>query len=360
MEISKRTALKTQLPKQPHILIIRLSAMGDVAMTVPVIAALRMQYPEIKITILTKALFEPMFSEFENVTVYVADVKGKHKGFKGLWRLFKELKRIGVEQVADFHNVLRSNILKRFFRFSKIPFVQIDKGRAEKKSLTRWRKDKEIRQLKTTHQRYADVLAKLDLPIDFLNIPLPAMRSISPETQKRIVTNTKKWIGIAPFAAFSGKMYPLSLMEEVIAQLQEDNQYKIILFGGGALEKEQLLIWEKQFSNCINMANTVSFEEELAVISQLDLMLAMDSGNAHLAAMFQIPTITLWGVTHPYAGFYPFGQDLDNALLSDITKYPMIPTSVYGNKVPKNYENVMATIPPTRVLQKIKDVLAGR
>ena len=85
----------------------------------------------------------------------------------------------------------------------------------------------------------------------------------------------------------------------------------------------------------------------------------MDSANGHLAANYGVPVITLWGVTHPYAGFYPFQQPETNWLLSDRGKYPLIPTSVYGNKVPKGYENVMNTISETDVLLKIEEVLSN-
>ena len=59
----------------------------------------------------------------------------------------------------------------------------------------------------------------------------------------------------------------------------------------------------------------------------------MDSGNGHLAAMYGIPVITVWGVTHPYAGFAPFLQPEENSITADREQFPLIPTSVYGNKV---------------------------
>ena len=96
-------------------------------------------------------------------------------------------------------------------------------------------------------------------------------------------------------------------------------------------EIEQLNALEKKYDNVLNIAGKFSFEEELQLISSLDLMISMDSGNAHLSAMQQVKTITLWGVTHPYAGFAPFDQPADFCLLSNLEKYPKIPCSVYGN-----------------------------
>lgn len=342
--------------KIAHLLVIRLSAMGDVAMTVPVLSALMHQHPELKITILTRAFFKPMFSQFPNVTVYEADVKGKHKGVYGLWKLFKELKALQIDAVADLHNVLRSNILEKYFGWSGIPFVQIDKDRKEKKALTT-DKNKVFRPLKTTHERYADVFRKLGFSLEISKTTLLSKQPLSELAQKIIGADTKKWIGIAPFAAFKGKMYPLDSMEEVIQKLNKTEKYKILLFGGGNNEIEQLDILFNKYPNVISVAGQFTFEEELSVISNLDIMLAMDSGNAHLSAMFSIPTVTVWGVTHPYAGFYPYGQDAGNAILANREKFPLIPTSVYGNKFPKGYEKVMETIDPEKIAQKIMAIL---
>ncbi|MCK0144089.1 glycosyltransferase family 9 protein [Arenibacter sp. F26102] len=330
--------------------------MGDVAMTVPVLSALVKQYPGLKVTVLTRSFFKPIFLDLDNVSIYEADVKGRHKGVFGLWKLFKELKDLNIDAVADLHNVLRSNILKRYFKFGATPFVQIDKGRAEKKALTALR-SKEFRQLKTTHQRYADVFGKLGMPVDLQTAPVLPKRYIAPATSQLVDGKEKTWIGIAPFAAFDGKMYPLDLMEKVVDALNKTDLHKILLFGGGKNEQEQLEKWDTKFSNCINLVGKLPFQEELALISQLDLMVAMDSGNAHLAALFEVPTITLWGVTHPYAGFYPFGQNSNNAMLADRKQYPLIPTSVYGNKYPPGYENAMRTISPEDVVLKIEEIL---
>lgn len=339
-----------------HLLVIRLSAMGDVAMTVPVLKSLLDSYPNLKITMLTKEFFKPIFKGLDDVSIHVVEVKGPHSGIKGLWKLYKELKTLRIDAVADLHNVLRSNVLMQFFRLSGIPFVQIDKGRNEKRDLTR-ELNKVFAPLKTTHQRYADVFAKLGYSFSLPGANFLKKKELTDKTLELVGNNSRKWLGIAPFAAFAGKMYPLDLMQRVIQQLNHTNKYKIFMFGGGTKEKEILMVWENKYQDCVNIVGKLSFDDELALISNLDLMLSMDSGNAHLAAMYGIPTITLWGVTHPYAGFYPYGQDPNNAILSDRNIYPLIPTSIYGNKFPKGYETVMETIDPDVVLEKVNKLL---
>ncbi|WP_155949876.1 glycosyltransferase family 9 protein [Xanthomarina gelatinilytica] len=338
------------MPSTKHILVIRLSAMGDVAMTVPVLKAFTAQYPEVKLTVLTREFFTPFFRDLENVSVFPADLKGTHKGVLGLYKLTKELKKLNIDAIADLHNVLRTNILKCFFLGK--PFVQIDKGRAEKKGLV---SGKTFQQLKTTHERYADVFRKLGFLLDLANPKFPNRVALNSKLQDLVGEDTKKWIGMAPFAAHESKMYPLDLMEQVIETLSKT--HKILLFGGGKKEVDILDAYQNKYENVINLAGKLTLDEELDVISNLDVMLSMDSGNAHMAAMLGVKVITIWGVTHPYAGFAPFNQPEDFALLSDREQFPLIPTSIYGNKYPEGYQDAAGSIAPERVVEKINLVL---
>ncbi|WP_339631396.1 glycosyltransferase family 9 protein [Bizionia echini] len=338
------------MSKPKHILVIRLSAMGDVAMTVPVLRAFTQQYPSIKITVLTRAFFKPLFRDLKNLTVFPADVKGKHKGLVGLYKLSRELKKENCDAIADLHKVLRTKVLKPLIGTRKV--ATIDKDRKAKKQLT---KGKIFEQLKTTHQRYADVFETLGFPLDLTkpNYPIPA--ALNPNISKLIVDSNKKRIGIAPFAAHDGKKYPLELMEQVIKELSKN--YQVLLFGGGKKEVQILNYFESEADGIINMAGKLSFNEELDVISNLDVMLSMDSGNAHLAAIFGVKVVTIWGVTHPFAGFAPFNQPADYALVADRNQYPKIPTSIYGNKYPEDYKDAAGSVPVERVVEKIKAVL---
>lgn len=343
--------------KGQHILVIRFSALGDVAMTVPVLSILVNKYPDLEITVLTRAFFRPLFGHLPNVRFYEADVNGVHSGVLGLGTLARELRDEEIDMVADLHDVIRSNVLKSVFYLYGIPCKQIDKGRAEKKALTR-ENNKEFRELKSTHQRYADVFAQLGYPIELSDYQPPQKRKLIPKIYEVVGKESSKWLGVAPFAQHRSKCYPEDLMEEVLAGLASDSKLKLILFGGGEKEREKLEKWEQQFDNCISVVGKLRFSEELSLISNLDGMLSMDSGNAHLAAIFGVPVVSLWGLTHPFTGFRAFNQPLENCLLPDLNQYPKIPTSVYGNKVPEGYEDVMRSIPPGTVLKKIYEILS--
>lgn len=337
-----------------HIAVIRNSAMGDVAISLPLLTAFARQYPDVKITYVTKKIFAPLFSHLPNIEVLTPDWKGKHKGVLGIFRLYKELKSRKIEAVVDIHNVLRTNVLRFFFSLGKIPFLQIDKGRAEKKALTR-ANNKIFRQLPTSFERYQDVFARLGFPISILENDFVSFPSLSNEVNSML--SHRKNIGIAPFASHVGKQYPFESLKNVIIELSKRYpDSKIFVFGGGSKEKD--IVNSLPFlPNVINVIGSLSFSYELQLISRLDVMLAMDSGNAHLSAMYGVPTVTIWGVTHPFAGFYPYKQPISNALLADREQFPLIPTSVYGNKYPKGYENAIKSIKIEQILEKITEIL---
>jgi len=341
--------------KPTHILVIRLSALGDVAMTAPVLRVLAQTYPEVKLTVISRAFFKPMFEDIPNLNFLEADVYGKHKG-AGLLSLAKQAKNLRIDAVADLHSVIRSKIITRFLGLQGIATSTIDKGRTEKKALTR-SENKIFHPLKTTHQRYADVFSALGLPIDLATHRFPTKKRLTPRLNALIGVEPKKLIGIAPFAAFKSKMYPLELMKEVLAEVDAMQRYRIFLFGGGDQEIALLKKIASHLESVTSVAGALTFEDELSLISNLDVMVSMDSGNGHLAAIYGVPIITLWGVTHTYAGFGPFQQPEENQLFADRKKYPLLPTSVYGNKFPKGYEDAIATITPETVVKKIAAIL---
>ncbi len=339
-----------------HILVIRLSAMGDAAMTVPVLRALTLQHPEVKVTVLSRAFFKPFFDGIPNVFFYAADVKGKHKGFTGLLKLYGELKKLDIDAVADLHNVMRSKVITGLFALNGKKTATTDKARKEKKALTRT-ENKIFKPLKPVTQRHAEVFEKLGFPVDLSTTIFPGKHSLSGEILSVTGEKSGKWIGIAPFAQHEGKVYPQDLMQKVINALAKNNNYKLFLFGGGKKETEILNGFTANISNAIVVAGKLNLTQELQLISNLDIMLSMDSGNAHMAAMQGVDTVTLWGATHPYTGFAPFNQPAKNALVSNRGKYPMLPTSVYGNKKVEGYEDAMRTILPQDVVNRINELL---
>jgi ADP-heptose:LPS heptosyltransferase len=337
--------------QQPqHILVIRFSAMGDVAMIVPVIKNVLQQNPQVQITVVSNAFLQPLFQDIERCHFHPAYLKEQHKGIGGIYQLSKELKATGkFDAIADLHSVLRAAILKTFFSFSGCTIATIDKGRKGKKALTR-RENKIFIPLTSTHERYAAVFRKIGLQLVLNNESPVFTKQNVPTPLQNIFASGKKIIGIAPFAQYAEKMYPLEKMRIVVQQLSAENN-TILLFGGGQKEAAILQQWADEMTGINNMAGKFSFKEELAIISNVNVMVSMDSANMHLASLFGVPVVSIWGATHPYAGFNGWAQQSKNIVQVDLYCRPC---SVFGNKPCYRGDNAcMQMITPKMIIEKI-------
>ena len=336
------------MAKPKHLMIFRFSAMGDVAMLVPVLRCLYAQNQNIQITLVTRDCFAPIFKEFSELQLMTPDFAGTHKGLKGLYRLYKALKQTKPQSIADIHHNLRSRILRLFFRLSFIRVKTIDKGDAERKRLTHPTK-KTMKPLTPQHYRYVEVFSRLGFALDVDKHEFPIKPGLPKSSLEIDLPADRKWIGIAPFAAHPGKVYPLDLMQKVVGYLQQE--HSVFLFGHGPKEATQIHVWAKAYPHVIPHALEMPFADQLDLIANLDAMISMDSANGHLAANFGVPVITLWGMTHPFLGFSAFGQN--NHLLVDREKFPKVPTLAYGKTVPKGYRDAMRTITPEEVIEMV-------
>lgn len=317
------------------VLVARFSALGDVAMTVPVLYSAARCYPDVEFTFVTRASMASIFVNPPHNLKVIGINLAEYKGVAGLYRLFRELRRnTRFEAFIDLHDVLRTRLLRIFCRLCGIPAVSINKGRKGKRALTR-RNNKVLLPLVSSRARYRQAFHAIGLPVesrfDGLFGPRPAkgdqalFSHIHPPKALG-----ERWIGIAPFAKHEGKIYPPELMEEVVAELAADQRNRIFLFGGGKEESRILGSWAEKHPRTISLAGMkAGFPVELALVSQLDVMVSMDSANMHLASLVATPVVSVWGATHPYCGFKGWRQ-----AEADIIQLPMTcrPCSVFGNK----------------------------
>lgn len=312
------------------LLVIRLSAFGDVAMTVPVIDSLARQYPELDITVLSRPFLSPLFS-YMPVNVHFRGIDLAHNdGLPGLLALFRQLRGEGFDLVADLHDVLRSKVLRALFFLSGVKTAHIDKGRWGKKALVR-QHDKVLVQQPSSFSRYAAVFARLGYPVElaFHSIYGKGKGDASLFSSVAVPNQGEQWVGLAPFAAHRGKILPRATVEELLRRLTADNRRRVFLFGGGSQERAAMEQWAAAYPRVVSLSGKLKLDGELALISHLHVMVSMDSANMHLASLVGVPVVSVWGATHPYAGFMGWGQSLDNAVQLDL---PCRPCSIFGNK----------------------------
>ena len=312
-----------------NVLVMRLSALGDVAMTIPVLYPVCRANPGIRFVMLTKGWPASMFHDRpDNLMVVGIDVNKEYKGLLGLIRLASSLRRqYDIDAVADLHSVMRTWVIGAWLKLCGIPVVRLDKQRGRRKALVSHKSSEPVT---PTIDRYREVFQQLGIeaPDNFTRLfdgkPLP----VSPIVLEK--EPGQRWIAISPFSAHEGKVYPLKLMEEVIAQLSKRENYWIFLMGGGKTEKIALRGIARKNERVISMAEIKhGFTDEYALLSKCDVMLTMDSANMHLASLVGLKSITIWGATAPACGFLGYGQDASIDIQLDLECRPC---SIYGER----------------------------
>ncbi|MBO7458812.1 MAG: glycosyltransferase family 9 protein [Paludibacteraceae bacterium] len=309
------------------LLIIRFSALGDVAMLAPVVCAAAKQNPEVQITVLSQQRMADLFADMpKNVVFHGVDLKQQS--------LREIVFGLGTfDAVADMHGVWRSRYISMAMLLRGAQVRTIQKGRFARFLLTcgMWH-----RPLKHMSLRYSNVLNGLGLTR--IALDAPSMRA-------------GKGIGIAPFAAHEGKIYPIERMERVVELLSKRGE-RIVLFGGGEKEQTVLDSWAKKYNGVETIAGKKSLREELDVIRGLRVMVSMDSANMHLASLVGTRVISIWGATHPNAGFLGSGQNEGDCIQRELKCRPC---SIYGNRKCKFGDYRCMDIAPEEIVAKVME-----
>lgn len=335
--------------------------MGDVALTLPVVRSIAAR--GISLLILSKQPFAEFYKNIENVSVFAVDVKGRHKGLKGLLKLYFELNRLyRISLVIDLHNVLRSRILGLLYKLTGMKVYRIDKGRKEKLEFIRTGEDKG---LPHTVDRYFKVFSEAGMKPDKMVIPSFIISEHARQDAMQIIgtdRNTgEKLIGIAPFAKHASKSWGLNNMKQLMSLLNKDFSVSFFLFGGRE-DVRELNLLKNSFSNCLIVAGKYNLEIELAVLSELDLVISMDSSNMHMAALSGISTVSIWGGTHEAMGFAPLGdqEHIIAGLAGD--DLDCRPCTVYGNAGCKRKDikyKCLKDISPEMLAKKVSTLLSA-
>ena len=334
------------------VLITRFSAVGDIAMTIPLLYPLCESNTDCRFIFVSRERFEQFFINKPKNLDFIGINTDKYKGPWGLFKLYRLLDKEHPDAFADLHNVLRTKILRTYFRvFSRTVCAHIVKGRSEKRALVR-KKDKCTMQLKSTFARYREVFEKIGLKTEgkFSSVFKNRKGDISDLLKFIPQKGNDRWIGIAPFARHKGKIYPTERMETVVKELSATDGTKIFLFGNGPEEKNITDSWCSKYPNTISFIGKSDFSGELRLISHLDVMVCMDSANMHMASLVNTPAISIWGATSPLAGFLGWNQKRSNCIELPL---PCRPCSIFGNKPCIHNDYRCMNIEPGTVIERI-------
>ena len=284
-----------KLPR--HILVIRNSAMGDVAMVPHALRALREAYPDVRVTVLTRPLFKPFFAGLD-VDFLEADYAGRHKGVLGLLRLAGEARRRGIDAVPTC-----TGCCVRASSACCSGCTEC-RRRASTRGVSRSGSGWGVRigrsPLKHTVVRYCDVLRRLGFVFDD---PQPAAKPVRPNPfgEKKGV-----WIGFAPFSRRRQDPTPKIWQPDWSPALSARYD-RVFIHSGGGGEAAFAERMEREHPNVTALWGRVRFAGELDLIANLDCVVSMDSLAMHMASLVATPVVSVWGATHPALGFLGYG-----------------------------------------------------
>ena len=300
-------------------LIIRLSSIGDIVLTTPVIRCLRKQYPDADIHFLTKY-------SFKNILAHNPYLNKIHTLGDSFELMLHELATEEYDYIIDLHHNLRTLRIKRFLK--NVRSFSFNKLNIEKFILTNFK----INTLPKKHivHRNLDTVKLLGVKDDGLGLDyfIPAMDNVK---QDDIPTSHMHgYIAVVIGAALATKKLPLHKLKDLCAAID----HPIILLGGKEDYEDGKAIAAIDDVKVYNACGKFNLNESADLVKKSKLVITHDTGLMHIAAAFQKPIISIWGNTVPAFGMYPYYGKRSNMQFDvvEINKLWCRPCSKIGYK----------------------------
>ncbi len=313
-----------------NILIVRLSSLGDVLLTTPVIRALKKKYPTSKIDFIVKKEYSDAVRLNPNVNETIIHSDGE--------KFLPGLKKKNYDLIIDLQNNFRS---RRIISVLNIPFVYFKKPTLKKFLLVNF-KINLLKDCKPMSQRYVESINELELDNDGLELYVPS--GLNPDIFK-----DGNYIGICPCAKHFTKRWPEEYFIELGNSLREKG-YPIVIFGG----KDDLEICSKvsdSIKDSINLCNENDLFRTAVNMKNCKLVICNDSGLMHTASAMKVPVVAFFGSSVKELGFSPYKNE--NLILEN-NSLTCRPCSHIGKEhCPKRHFKCMNDVTPVSALTEV-------
>lgn len=322
------------------ILILRLSSIGDIVLTTPVIRSLRNCHPDSQIHFLTKAAYAPLLAHhpgLDQVHLFDGDMEAT----------LAELKAENFDFILDLHRNIRSRIIKSRLR---IPASTYPKDRRKILLHTRFK----IGKLPDRHtvDRYAAALVPLNCSLDDQGLDFFLPDTYLEDAQKLIAQQlpAARPVAVVLGGKFATKKWPANYF----IQLLNDLKRPAILLGGPDEAADAAKIAPALNITHYNAVGKADLLQSAALMAGSSLVITHDTGLMHIAVALKLPTVSIWGSTVPELGFAPYRSP--NALVVQHPGLSCRPCSKLGHaKCPKGHFKCMNELTPQMVLKAIRE-----
>lgn len=347
---------RTFAAKAPEkILIIRLSSIGDILLTTPVIRLLEQKFPNSKIDFVIKKEFGELLIHHPDIHQhYIFDKDDRFKSLKGIKQKIRNEK---YDLVLDLHKNFRSFYLTIASRANRI--IRYKKGVIRRFLFVKFKLNFHHKII-PIHLRYLSCLAFYQILYDNQGLEI----FFDDKTEQQILQKYSQFleksgslmIGIAPGANHATKRWTVEGFSSVINYLINKRKSKVIIFGNSEDRQiaQSLNINNKQF--VLDTTGKLSILESGVLMNQCDLVITNDSGLMHLASALKKKVVAIFGSTTEELGFFPYTTEY-TVIQNNFLKCR--PCSHIGRtKCPKGHFKCIKEITAGQVIDAVEELLA--
>ncbi len=337
-----------------HILVIKLTSIGDVVLATASLKALRAKFPKAKIYCLVSQSCREVLSRCPYLDgVIIFDAKDRDRGLGGLWRLSRRLRQYKFDKVIDLQNNRKSHLLS-FLSFPKESFGYAGKWGL---LLTQRLKNRKERIHPVQHQFKVLNLLGIDYQ-GTERLELWPSRSDEQYIQELLET---EWVGnfgnligynFSASAQWPTKNWPLAHLARLCDLLSVHN-YRVVLTGTERDRDAAQQLLKMSKSKPAILAGKTDLGQLTALIKRCKVFVTADSSPLHIAAAVGTPAVALFGPTDP-------ARHLPPAKVVKVLKKDLPCTPCYSGQCKIKTHACMLAIAPEEVLEQIKQALGGR
>src|SRR3990167_5479208 len=304
--------MQRDLKKVKHIAVLRLSALGDVTLMVPMVRAIQRHFQGVEMTWIIGRHVYGLLEGLSGVNFIVID---KPRSLKDYWRLRQQLRPYQFDVLLAAQASLRTNLI---YPWIKAP-IKIGFDACRSRDGHGWFINKRIHfqpeHLLEGFMRFATTLGVTDTTVVW---DLPLEQSHWAWAKQQLSVRSGRWIAVNPMASKLERQWLLDRYATVVQKAVEQWKVNIVFTGGEAVDEQQFIraIIAKSRVDCLNLAGKTSMKQLAALLCAVDVLVSPDTGPVHIATAMGTPVVGLYAVAPPQLS----GPYRSSALV--INKYP--------------------------------------
>ncbi|HEX4895071.1 MAG TPA: glycosyltransferase family 9 protein [Solimonas sp.] len=280
----------------PRILIVRVSALGDMVFATSLLDGLRARWPRAHIAWLAQSGFAGILEGDPRLDEIIPVAKDALRSAGGLARLRRELRARRFDLVLDAQGLLKSRLLARLAGGHRIGFDSKEPGRILMHHLLP--KGGEVQDISSEYRYFAEQLT--GRPATAPRLPVSEAAAAGAHERLAALGLTPGFVALCPFTTRPQKHWFEHYWPELAARLAAAGRGPAVIFGGPADREAAARIAAASTVPVVNLAGQTRLPELPALLAQAGVVVGVDTGLTHIGIAVRRPVVALFGSTCPY------------------------------------------------------------